>query len=123
MQIISIFKVLAGMLICYLLGAVPVAYLMVKALKGVDIRDYGSGNVGATNAARVIGKLPALAVLCFDLVKGIIAVTLISFIFTSLPGISDEGIKALFGLSVVCGHIFNVFLNFKAGKGEPQVSG
>ncbi len=119
----SIFIVLLGIVLAYLLGTVSSAYILVKILKGEDIRECGSGNVGATNAARVLGKIPGLLVLVLDVIKGVIAVIFIAHFIGQRVDISLEIIKALLGLSVVCGHIFNVFLKFKGGKGVATSAG
>ncbi len=108
---------LFGAVLSYLLGAVPIAYLFVKAIKGIDIREYGSGNVGATNALRVLGKMPGFLVLFLDILKGFLAVTLLGHIFLKFSGMSPEIIRPVFGLAVVSGHVFNVFLKFKGGRG------
>lgn len=115
--------IIAGILISYLLGAMPAAYLLVKVVKGDDIRDFGSGNVGATNATRVIGKGFGFLVLLFDIGKGVIAVTFLSFLFHSRIDLAPEVIKSLFGMAVVCGHVFNVLLGFKGGKGVATSAG
>ncbi len=102
-----------GLILSYLIGSFPTAYVFVRVLKGVDIRDYGSGNVGATNASRVLGKGPGLFVLFLDVVKGILPVVWLG------GALSLEGIVecVLLGVAVVCGHNWSVFLRFKGGKG------
>ena len=62
--------------LAYLIGSIPVAYIFGRVLKGIDIREHGSGNMGATNAFRVLGKGPGTMVLILDIIKGIIPVTL-----------------------------------------------
>ncbi|MFH1062454.1 MAG: glycerol-3-phosphate 1-O-acyltransferase PlsY [Candidatus Omnitrophota bacterium] len=119
----SIFIVLLGLVAAYLLGTVSSAYILVKMVKGEDIRECGSGNVGATNAARILGKLPGLLVLVLDVLKGVIAVVVIGNFIGDRVEISLPIIKSLFGLAAVCGHIFNVFLNFKGGKGVATSAG
>ncbi|MBU1043681.1 MAG: glycerol-3-phosphate 1-O-acyltransferase PlsY [Candidatus Omnitrophica bacterium] len=119
----DIFLVLLGIVGAYLLGTVSSAYILVKIVKGEDIRECGSGNAGATNAARVLGKLPGFLVLVFDILKGIIAVVFIANFIVQRVDIALPIIKALLGLSVVCGHVFNVFLQFKGGKGVATSAG
>ncbi len=119
----NIFIVLLGVIVCYLLGTVSSAYILVKMLKGKDIRDFGSGNVGATNASRVLGRFPGLLVLVLDILKGVIAIVVIGSFIGDRVDISVEIIKSLFGMAVVCGHVFNVFLGLKGGKGVATSAG
>ena len=62
------------LVLAYVLGSTPTGYLVAKAVKGIDIRQYGSGNTGATNVFRVVGKTAGLSVFCVDLIKGLVAV-------------------------------------------------
>lgn len=94
----------------YFLGSIPWAYIIAKQSKGIDIRRYGSGNVGFTNTLRTCGKKQAFLVLAGDVGKGIAAV-MIAKHFGSPP------LAALSGLTVVTGHNYSVFLGFKGGKG------
>lgn len=96
----------------YFIGAIPTAYIFGRLLKGIDIRQHGSGNVGATNAFRVLGRGPGVLVLLIDVAKGIIPVALIAPYFSL-------GVNGLIvtGLVAVCGHNWTCFLNFKGGKG------
>ncbi len=102
-----------GMILGYLIGSIPTAYIFGKMLKGIDIRQHGSGNVGATNVFRVLGKGPGILVLVLDILKGVIAVALIP----DLLGFSDILYRVALAFSVVCGHNWTVFLKFKGGKG------
>ena len=95
---------------CYILGSFPTAYLLVKKLKGIDIRTVGSGNVGASNAARVLGKWGFIAVLAADALKGFIPV----FVLRHFYGSHD--LVLLGAVAVVIGHTFTIFLGFKRGK-------
>ena len=101
----------------YLLGAIPTAYLFGKAKKGIDIREHGSGNVGATNAFRVLGKLPGILVLVIDVVKGAVAVTLLPHLIKPITPIDYSWLQALLGILAIAGHIWTPFLRFKGGKG------
>ncbi len=96
--------------LCYLLGAVPAAAWVARA-RGVDIRTVGSGNSGATNVLRSLGKGPAAFVATFDIFKGVLAVTL-----ARLAGLDHEWV-ALCGVMAVVGHNFSVFLRGRGGKG------
>ncbi|MEW5758281.1 MAG: glycerol-3-phosphate 1-O-acyltransferase PlsY [Candidatus Omnitrophota bacterium] len=107
-----------GIIFSYLLGSIPTAYIFAKALKGIDIRNYGSGNVGATNAFRVLGKIPGSIVLIIDLTKGLLAVVLFGNLFAE-----TLFIRAIFGLSSVCGHNWTIFLKGKGGKGVATTIG
>ncbi|MFQ6118128.1 MAG: glycerol-3-phosphate 1-O-acyltransferase PlsY [Candidatus Bipolaricaulia bacterium] len=98
---------LLAAIIFYALGAIPFSYLIVRLVKGVDIRDYGSGNVGATNVGRVLGWRYHLLALALDLGKGLAAAALA--LHWDLPIL-------LAGLAVV-GHDWSIFLRFSGGKG------
>ena len=106
-------RIVTGLVLSYLVGSFPTAYVMGRMLKGIDIRQHGSGNVGATNALRALGKGPGLAVLLIDILKGALAVVALGS-FLSLDGIVE---CVLLGIAVVCGHNWTVFLRFKGGKG------
>jgi glycerol-3-phosphate acyltransferase PlsY len=99
--------------LAYLIGSIPVAYIFGRLLKGLDIREHGSGNMGATNAFRVLGRGPGMVVLVLDVIKGIIPVTLIANIF----GQGDALSLVIISVAAVAGHNWTVFLNFKGGKG------
>ncbi|MGD9808335.1 MAG: glycerol-3-phosphate 1-O-acyltransferase PlsY [Deferribacterales bacterium] len=98
-------------LICYLIGSLPTAYILVKKLKGVDIRTVGSGNVGASNASRVLGKWGFITVLLIDALKGLIPVLVLKIMY------GESDLVLLGAISVVLGHTFTIFLGFKGGKG------
>jgi glycerol-3-phosphate acyltransferase PlsY len=106
-------NILFGLLAAYLLGSIPTAYIFGKVLKGIDIREHGSGNVGATNAFRVLGKGPGTVVLLVDIAKGFLAVTLVGDFF----GLDKILFRVLLALIAVSGHNWTVFLQFKGGKG------
>jgi len=107
---------------CYLLGSVPSGYLIAKAFKGIDIRDFGSGNIGFTNVLRAIGTFPALIVLIIDITKGIISVYL-GFFFAQLMGINCQVMGGIGGLASIVGHNWPIFLKFKGGKGVAVTAG
>jgi glycerol-3-phosphate acyltransferase PlsY len=111
-------RIISGIIISYLVGSIPTAYIFGRLLKGIDIRKFGSGNVGATNALRVLGRGPGISVLVLDILKGFIVVTLLADILSSaVTGASVETLRIIFGLSCICGHNWTVFLRFKGGKG------
>jgi len=105
--------IIIGIILSYLIGSIPTAYIFGKTLKGIDIREHGSGNVGATNVFRVLGKKPGMVVLLLDILKGIIAVTIVS----DLLGLTEVIHRVILAVVVVCGHNWTVFLKFKGGKG------
>lgn len=96
---------------CYLLGAIPFGVIIGKITRGIDIRDYGSRNIGASNVLRTLGTGPALLVLFFDTVKGLAAVLLCRGV-----GLGEYWVVAGALLSVF-GHSFSMFLKFQGGKG------
>lgn len=103
-------------IIGYLWGSIPAGYWMGKLIRGkdFDIRDYGSHKIGATNVLRTLGKVPALIVLIFDLLKGFgptLIATLVPFFFGAGWGPTVAGLAALLG------HIYPVFIGFKGGRG------
>lgn len=98
----------------YFLGAIPTAYLAGVWCKGVDVRRHGSGNVGATNAVRVLGKKIGIAVFVVDLAKGLLPVLFL----TGASGLADADLaRILLALCAVAGHVFTPFLGFRGGKG------
>jgi glycerol-3-phosphate acyltransferase PlsY len=101
----------------YLAGSCPTGYLAVRYLKGVDVRDYGSGNIGATNAGRLLGRNWAIAIAVFDMLKGGIAVWI-----AWLAGAGDTAM-ALTGALAVVGHNYPVWLHFRGGKGVATTFG
>jgi glycerol-3-phosphate acyltransferase PlsY len=109
-------NILCGIILAYLIGSIPTSYLLGK-IKGVDIRSKGSGNVGATNVLRVMGRLPAIIVLVVDILKGVLAVTLIASVCYKNAPISLTVFKVVLGISAIVGHNWSVFLKFKGGKG------
>ena len=94
----------------YLLGATPSGYLAGRWLKGIDLRDCGSGSTGATNVLRNVGKGPALVVFLLDVGKGALAVLLAKSV-----GLNDW-VQVLAGLAALAGHIWPVWLGWKGGK-------
>lgn len=103
----------ASIVLSYLIGAIPTAYIFGRLIKKIDIREHGSGNVGATNAFRVLGKGSGTTVLLIDIIKGIIPTTIIANLF----GFTDPLMLVILGIVAVAAHNWTVFLNFKGGKG------
>jgi acyl phosphate:glycerol-3-phosphate acyltransferase len=101
----------------YILGSIPWSYLIVRLIKGMDVRRVGSGNVGATNVLRTAGKSAGLAALALDAAKGVAAV----WIAVRL-GLQPAWVGAA-AVAVVLGHVFPVFLGFRGGKGVATAAG
>ena len=97
---------------CYLLGSIPFGYIVGKLFKKVDIREFGSGNIGATNVFRILGPSLASLVLIGDIGKGIFSIYLVQYL-----NIDNLLIITIAGLAVICGHDWSLFLGFKGGKG------
>ena len=113
-----------SLLFAYLIGAIPMGYVMARIFKGIDIRKQGSGNVGATNVLRTVGKLPAIITLLFDISKGAIVILLIGgYAYKYLGLIDQDFYRCLLGFTAICGHIWPVFLKFKGGKGVATTIG
>lgn len=113
-------------LLSYLLGSIPTAYIFARLLKGVDIRTVGSGNVGATNASRILGKKIGFLVLLLDVLKGLIAVTLLTDIGFRSSDLNPEQqafLRIIFGIACISGHNWTLFLQFKGGKGVATTLG
>ncbi len=112
------------LLAAYLIGSIPTGYLFGWWLKGVDIRKQGSGNIGATNVFRVVGKVPGVIVLLLDILKGLVTVTVLSdILFKVVLPINQSLFKIILGLAVIAGHNWTVFLKFKGGKGVATSAG
>jgi glycerol-3-phosphate acyltransferase PlsY len=106
-------------LLGYLIGSIPTAVWVGKSFRGIDIREHGSKNAGATNTFRVLGKRFGWLVLMVDVSKGVLAACLPHFFSHMLEGYKDEFlILQLCGsFSAVFGHVFPIFANFRGGKG------
>jgi len=117
-------KELLLIIIAYFIGSIPTALIISKRFFGIDIRDYGSGNMGATNTFRVLGSRYGTMVMAFDILKGIAAVAL----FTFLPYYMHNELERTnfmigLGLAAVTGHIFPIFAGFRGGKGVATLFG
>jgi glycerol-3-phosphate acyltransferase PlsY len=109
----------AGWLLAsYLVGAIPTSFIVAKLFRGIDLREHGSRNLGATNVYRVLGWKYAIPVGAFDVAKGAIPVWLFGPQVPAWPLF-----PLLCGLVAVVGHVFSVFVGFKGGKGVATASG
>ncbi|MCK5590365.1 MAG: glycerol-3-phosphate 1-O-acyltransferase PlsY, partial [Candidatus Pacebacteria bacterium] len=111
-------------LLSYLVGSIPTSIIMSKLVKGIDIRDHGSGNAGGSNVFRVLGWKYGILVIVLDALKGSLAVILIarlylgSFPFPNATPFDDFTlVQIIAGVSAVLGHIWTIFAEFKGGKG------
>jgi len=100
------------MVLAYLLGSVPTGFLLVKYYKGIDIRTFGSGNMGANNVRRILGKEWGIFVAIIDMLKGVLGL-----LGAMVSGITDPWMLSLIALTGVFGHNYPVWLRFKGGKG------
>lgn len=112
------FWIILGVIISYIIGSIPTAYILGRVFKKKDLRLFGSHNIGATNAFRVFGKGIGISALLIDIVKGFIPVVIIgNYIVSKNMNFSDETIRVLLGLFSAIGHNWTLFLKFKGGKG------
>ncbi|MCM8783017.1 MAG: glycerol-3-phosphate 1-O-acyltransferase PlsY [Candidatus Omnitrophica bacterium] len=115
---------LAGLFLSYLLGSLPPAYVLVRVIKKQDIRQLGSGNVGATNASRILGKRWGIFVLGIDILKALIPVIVIAdYILGKVNFFSEDALRLILGFSAVSGHSWPLFLRFKGGKAVASTFG
>jgi glycerol-3-phosphate acyltransferase PlsY len=123
MEQVQLFEIL-GLLIAYLLGSIPTAVWVGRIFYGKDVREFGSGNAGATNTFRVLGKKAGIPVLLFDIIKGSIAVYLACYFVDYQEGTSDfVNYQLVLGIGVLIGHIFPVYVGFRGGKGIATLLG
>ena len=104
--------VLAFVVLAYLVGSFPTSFL-VGRLRGIDLREHGSGNLGATNTFRVLGVWAAIPVLIIDVLKGMGPAAW----FVTWDGTADSRLAVVYGLAAIMGHVWSAFLKFRGGKG------
>jgi glycerol-3-phosphate acyltransferase PlsY len=107
--------IVVALIVSYLIGSVPTAYIVARLRKGIDIREVGSRNMGAMNVIYSVGLIEGIFVLVVDIGKGSLAVFLASVLTVSLE--STFIIQLAAGVVVILGHSYTVFLNFRGGKG------
>jgi acyl phosphate:glycerol-3-phosphate acyltransferase len=115
--------IFTGVLVAYLIGSIPTAVWYGRIFHGIDIRQHGSGNSGATNSLRIMGKRAGIFVLLIDVLKGFLAIKFASILSQNTDNQPVELISVLLGGAVVVGHIFPVFAQFKGGKGVATALG
>ena len=111
-------RIVLSVLISYILGAVPLSYIMGRFLRGIDLREHGSGNLGAANTFRVLGPRAAIPVLLADIGNAFLAVRLVPVF-----GLENQVFMLLAALIVILGHNYSIFLRFSGGKGVGTTTG
>jgi glycerol-3-phosphate acyltransferase PlsY len=123
---ISIYSI-SALVLAYLFGSIPAAVWIGQAFYGIDVREYGSGNAGATNTFRVLGKKAGICVMLIDITKGYTATNLAYFIGLSVTGpehsVQFYNYQLALGVIAVMGHLFPVFAGFRGGKGVATLFG
>jgi len=104
--------ILSLLVFSYILGSIPFGFLAGHLVKGIDIRNFGSGNIGATNVFRVLGKKWGVVVFILDFLKGLLPI-----VIANLIGDFPPYVFLMTAIAVICGHNWTCFLNFKGGKG------
>jgi len=113
-----VITLLVVLLLSYLLGSIPTSLLVVRIISGLDIREHGSGNAGATNVYRLLGIGPAVVVGLIDVGKGVLAALVVSHLQVGAPApVSTVLLQLLAGGAAVIGHVWTVFAGFRGGKG------
>lgn len=119
-MVISIVVSALLLIVGYLLGSIPTGYIAGRYLSGIDIREHGSGSTGATNVLRTIGKIPAIAVLLIDMLKGAIALELVNLVYAFAPDLLPAEwqywLIVATSFTAVIGHSKSIWLNFTGGK-------
>jgi len=103
--------------VSYLIGAIPMGYIVARAWRGIDIRDYGSGSIGATNVLRTLGRGPFMIVLIADALKGYIPTLATWYIFQDQGTQTAHALQVAAGIAAVIGHDFPVYIHFRGGRG------
>jgi glycerol-3-phosphate acyltransferase PlsY len=121
----DVLLIIAGFVMAYLLGSLPTSVWLGQAYFGIDVRDFGSGNAGATNTFRVLGRKAGTIVMLVDILKGWTATSLalLLYLMNVIPFDDLLMYKLLFGILSVIGHIFPVYVGFKGGKGVATLLG
>ena len=113
-----------AVLLAYFIGSIPSAIWVSKWFFGVDVRDYGSNNAGATNTFRVIGRVAGFTVLFFDILKGWISVNILTSLILYEANSSEFiNMQLVVGITAVLGHVFPIYEKFQGGKGVATLMG
>ena len=105
--------------VSYLIGSIPSSYIAGKLTRGIDLREHGSGNLGATNTFRVLGPRVAVPVLIADLLKGFAPTAA----FGQIDGNGNWAWALAYGAAAILGHVFSIYMHFKGGKGVATATG
>lgn len=117
-------QLLLLLLLSYITGSIPTSIILGKIVKGIDIREHGSGNAGGTNVFRVLGWKPALIVVIIDIFKGWLPTAIYATVLFQRQPITDIGvIQILCGFAAVLGHTYTIFAGFRGGKGIGTLAG
>ncbi|HPT12553.1 MAG TPA: glycerol-3-phosphate 1-O-acyltransferase PlsY [Bacteroidales bacterium] len=120
----NIFLPVVSLILAYIAGSIPTSVWAGKMFHGVDIREHGSGNAGATNTIRVLGWKTGVPVLIIDIAKGLAAALLPAFFHAAIPGSNQMVILQIAcGMAAIIGHVFPVFAGFNGGKGVATTFG
>jgi len=119
----TIIYFIIAIIIAYMLGSICSGFILGKILRNIDLRDCGSRNIGATNTLRVLGIIPGIISLAFDITKGYVAVEIGRIILNYNTNTKLEIYLVFIGIAVILGHIFPIFLKFKGGKGVATAAG
>jgi glycerol-3-phosphate acyltransferase PlsY len=113
--------VIAALLVVvsYLVGAIPTSYIAGRLARGIDLRQHGSGNLGATNAFRVLGWRAAVPIFLGDILKGFVPV----FFFPRIDDVTHYGWALAYGVTAVLGHVYSIYVGFRGGKGVATGAG
>ncbi len=113
-----------ALIFAYLIGSIPTSVWLGKYYHGIDIREHGSGNAGATNTFRIFGKKLGITVLIVDILKGWIAVKLFYVLYESGQSVDELfNLKIRLGICALLGHVFPIYVGFKGGKGVATLLG
>src|SRR6056297_390716 len=112
-------QVFIALLLSYLIGSIPSGFLLTKYVMKKDVREYGSGNIGATNVARVMGLKSGILVAVFDILKGFLGV----LVGQAILGSGASAVILLVAVAAIAGHDWSIFLGFSGGKGVATTFG
>lgn len=116
-------RVILSAAVGFFLGAIPFSLVAGKLLRGIDLRQFGSGNLGAANTFRTLGAAPGVAVLLLDAGKGVLSVLVASWLWQAGFGLGRTDLMLLAGLCAIAGHVWTPFASFSGGKGVATAAG